>query len=145
MSVESRIASLLRVAHEDLAGARILAAANNRNAIYLCEQAAEKIIKSVLTSEGRHVGIKHDLDVLVDTVPDDNPVKPQLRDLEFLTAYATSYRYPTDEGRIRTVRREHRVQDAIDKVAAALTEVAAGFGVDLDHPNAPARRIGPLR
>ncbi|WP_346660328.1 nucleotidyltransferase domain-containing protein [Nannocystis pusilla] len=87
---------------EDLAGARLLAAANNRNAIYLCEQAAEKIIKAVLTSERLH-------------------------------------------GLAAAARREHRLQDAIDKVAVALTEVAARFGVDLDHPDAPARRPGPIR
>jgi hypothetical protein len=42
MSAELLIANLLRVAHEDLAGARLLASADNRNAVYLCEQAAEK-------------------------------------------------------------------------------------------------------
>jgi len=41
MSVELLIANLLRVAREDLEGARLLAAAGNRNAIYLCEQSAE--------------------------------------------------------------------------------------------------------
>lgn len=41
MSVERLIGNLLRVAHEDLEGARLLARAGNRNAIYLCEQAAE--------------------------------------------------------------------------------------------------------
>jgi HEPN domain-containing protein len=44
------IANLLRIAHEDLEGARLLNARGNRNAIYLCEQAAEKIIRAVLTS-----------------------------------------------------------------------------------------------
>lgn len=51
LSAEFLIANLLRVANEDLAGARLLASAGNRNAVYLCEQAAEKIIRAVLTSE----------------------------------------------------------------------------------------------
>jgi len=42
MSAELLIANLLRVASEDLEGARLLAASNNRNAVYLCEQAAER-------------------------------------------------------------------------------------------------------
>lgn len=52
MSAEVLIASYLRIANEDLAGARQLAATGNRNAMYLCSQAAEKIIRAVLTSEG---------------------------------------------------------------------------------------------
>jgi hypothetical protein len=145
MSVESRIASLLRVNARGPGRSPDPRRREQQERDLSLRAGRREDHQGRAHSEGRHVGIKHDLDVLVDTVPDDNPVKPLLRDLEFLTAYATSYRYPTDEGRIRTVRREHRVQDAIDKVAAALTEVATGFGVDLDHPNAPARRIGPLR
>ena len=39
MSVELLVANLLRIAIEDLEGARLLAESGNRNAIYLCEQA----------------------------------------------------------------------------------------------------------
>lgn len=71
MSVELLIANLLRIAAEDLAAARQLATTNNRNAVYLCAQAAEKVIRAVLTSEGKHAGIKHQLDAMVDLVPDE--------------------------------------------------------------------------
>ena len=72
MSAELLIANLLRVAKEDLDGARILSAQGNRNAIYLCEQAAEKIIRAVLSSEGTHAGVKHFLNDMVDQVPDES-------------------------------------------------------------------------
>lgn len=39
------IANLLRIAREDLDGASVLLPRGNRNAAYLCEQAAEKIIR----------------------------------------------------------------------------------------------------
>jgi hypothetical protein len=42
MSVELLIANFLRIAAEDLEGAHALALNKNRNAIYLCEQAAER-------------------------------------------------------------------------------------------------------
>src|SRR5215510_1169674 len=74
MSVELLIANFLRIAAEDLEGARVLSLNNNRNAIYLCEQAAEKVIRAVVTSEGKHAGIKHDLMEMVDLVPDENPL-----------------------------------------------------------------------
>src|SRR5262245_44907831 len=101
MSADLVIANMLRVAKEDLDGARLLAAKGNRNAIYLCEQAAEKVIRAVLTSEGVHAGIKHQLNEMVDAVPDANPLKPLLRDIEHLAAFATSYRYPATSGRIK--------------------------------------------
>ena len=100
MSVELLIANLLRVAAEDLDAARLLGTAGNRNAIYMCEQAAEKVIRAVVTSEGQRAGIKHQLNETVDLVPDANPIKPLLRAIEHLTAYATAYRYPTSARRI---------------------------------------------
>jgi HEPN domain-containing protein len=51
-------------------------ARQNRNAAYLCEQAAEKLIRAVLTSEGIQAGIRHELPDMVAKIPDENPVKP---------------------------------------------------------------------
>ena len=68
------IANLLRIAREDLDGASTLLPRGNRNAVYLCEQAAEKIIRAVLTSEGQHAGIRHQLDEMVNVIPDENPL-----------------------------------------------------------------------
>lgn len=143
MSAEKVIASYLRVAKEDLEGARLLAAGNNRNAIYLCEQAAEKIIKAVLTSENVHAGIKHQLDESVSQVPDENPIKPVLRAIEHLGAYATAYRYPTPVGRIKAGPAEIDLE--IDRVDAALQEAAERFGVDLGSAHTPATSAGPIR
>lgn len=95
MSIERVIANNLRIAAEDLAGARLLATAGNRNAAYLAEQCAEKIIRAVLTSEGIHAGIGHALTQMVESVPDANPLKRHLAELTPLAAYATAYRYPT--------------------------------------------------
>lgn len=95
MSVERLIANNLRIAREDLEGARLLAKHGNRNAAYLSEQAAEKIIRAVLTSEGTHGGIGHALGQMVNAIPDANPLKSQLALLTPLAAYAKAYRYPT--------------------------------------------------
>lgn len=69
MSAERVVANLLRIAREDLDGARVLNTSGNRNAIYLCEQAAEKIIRAVLTSEKIHAGIRHRLEEMIDLIP----------------------------------------------------------------------------
>ena len=70
MNTEKVIAGYLRVASEDLQGAIALAEMPNRNAIYLCSQAAEKVIRAVLTSEGKHAGTGHQLDRMAGIVPD---------------------------------------------------------------------------
>lgn len=145
MSAERLIANLLRVAREDLDGARALAAVANRNAIYLCEQSAEKIIRAVLTSEGLHAGIKHHLNEMVDLVPDSNPLRATLRDIEYLAAYANPYCYPTAEGRIKAAPASQSVQDAIRRVARALDATSAAHGVDLAERDSVASRAAPHR
>lgn len=146
MSAEALvIANYLRVASQDLEGARVLAKAGNRNAIYLCEQAAEKIIRAVLTSEGKHGGIKHQLDSMVDEVPDANPVKPLLEAIEHLAAYATTYRYPTEAGRIKEPPSAAVLTSDLEKVQAALTEAVTRFDVALNVANKPATRPAPIR
>ncbi len=145
MSAELLVANLLRVAREDLDGARLLANGGNRNAVYLCEQAAEKVIRAVLTSEGLHAGIRHNLGEMVDLVPDANPIKSALRAIEHLAAFATTYRYPTSTGRIQQGPTDEVLDAAAEKVAHALETAAVRFGVDLKIPGQPARSASPIR
>ena len=145
MSAEMLIANLLRIAKEDLDGARLLAPSGNRNAIYLCEQAAEKIIRAVITSEGKHAGIKHHLEEMVDLVPDENPMKAALREIEELAAFATAYRYPTSAGRIPAAPSGEDLDVLAKKVEAVLSAAAARLGVDLTKKGLPATHPGPIR
>ncbi|MEQ1735465.1 MAG: HEPN domain-containing protein [Rhodoglobus sp.] len=145
MSAEALIASFLRIANEDLAGARQLSSTGNRNAMYLCSQAAEKIIRAVLTSEGKNAGIKHQLDELVDMVPDENPIKPALRSIQDLSDYATSYRYPSPKGRIKQPPDQAAFDREAASVQAALDDAANRFGVDLTSLDGLALRATPLR
>ncbi len=145
MSAERVIANLLRIASEDLEGARLLNARGNRNAIYPCEQAAEKIIRAVLTSEERHAGARHQLEEMVSIVPDENPIKPQLRALQHLSSYATSYRYTTPTGRIPDDPSTEVVATTARTIEATLVEVAKRFGVDLTATDKPAATRSPIR
>jgi HEPN domain-containing protein len=145
MIADLLIANTLRIAREDLDGAKALAALGNRNGAYLCEQAAEKVIRAVLTSEGKHAGIKHQLDVMVDLVPDENPLKPALREIDELAAYATAYRYPTPAGRIPNTPPGTELAALIKKVETVLGEAASRFGVDLGKKGTPARTPKPIR
>ena len=133
------------IAREDLDGAMVLAPRGNRNAAYLCEQAAEKIIRAVLTAEGKHAGVRHQLDEMVNVIPDENPLKPALREIEELAAYATAYRYPTPVGRIPDGPPGSELAALIKKVDAVLGEAASRFGVDIAKKGAPATRSKPIR
>ena len=139
------IAAMLRIASHDLDGARLLNQAGNRNAAYLCEQAAEKVIRAVLTSEGVQAGIRHELPDMVDQVSDENPIKPALRAIEHLAAYATAFRYPSPRGRIRSTPTIAELETDIAKIGVALSVAVAAFQVDLSKPNVPARKPEPIR
>jgi HEPN domain-containing protein len=145
VSAERVIANLLRIAREDLEGARVLNARGNRNAIYLCEQAAEKIMRAVLTSEKIHAGIRHQLEEMVGLVPDENPIKLRLRALQHLGTYATSYRYTTPTGRIPADPPADQVETTIKAIETTLNETAARFGVDLAAVDKPAATSSPIR
>lgn len=136
MSAELLIANFLRIAAEDLEGARLLAAAHNRNAIYLCEQAAEKVIRAVVTSENKHAGIKHDLAEMVDLISDNNPLKSSLRAIEHLSQYATTFRYPVTSSRAKRIipgPSPTELQNAIDATGRVLAEAVMHFSVDLEQ------------
>jgi hypothetical protein len=78
-------------------------------------------------------------------VPDVNPLKPQLRGLQELTTYATTYRYATPQGRIPTPPTKSELAAAAKKVEDILAEVAKRFVVDLLKRDTPAQNPGPIR
>lgn len=139
------VANQLHLAKGNLDDARRLAAASSRNAIYVCEQAAEQVILAVLTSEGKHGGVRHQLQQMVDMVPDENPLKPLLRAIEDLGVYATSYRYASAEGRIKPAPSAAQFDRFADAVEKALAAAVQAFGVDLSKPGNRASKPGPHR
>ena len=145
MSADLVIAGYVRIAKQDLDGARVLNHTANRNAAYLCEQAAEKLIRAVLTSEGIQGGIRHELPDMVAKIPDANPVKILLRDIEHLDAYATAYRYPSPRGRVKTPPTPAELDLDIAKIDAALIEISGRFAIDLTKLDGPAGKPAPIR
>ena len=99
----------------------------------------------MLTSEKIHAGVKHQLDEMVSLVPDENPIKPRLRQLQHLSAYATSYRYTTPTERIPSDPPASAVDATVTNIESTLAEVAARFGVDLDANDQPAATSTPIR
>ncbi len=144
MSDDARtIGAKLKLAKQDLEDAITLR--GRRNATYLLEQAAEKIILAVLTSEGIHGNIRHKLGESVDAIPDDQPMKAALKEIAVLEAYATTFKYGTPSGRIKpglNAAEEARFGAA---VLAALEAAAKGFQVDLSLDSPVAKTPGKMR
>ncbi len=145
MSADLVIAGYVRIAKQDLDGARLLNRAANRNAAYLCEQAPEKLIRAVLTSEGIQGGVRHELPDMVAKIVNENPVKPLLCAIEHLDAYATAYRYPSPRGRVKAAPTPAEIDQDIVKIDDALLEIAARFAIDLSKLDGPAGKSDPIR
>lgn len=81
------------------AARRLIADPPNRFAAFHLEQAAEKLVKAVRLGRGLRVTADHHIEALVDELPADDPWRAKLRVLEPLSAYATTYRYPSPTGK----------------------------------------------
>ncbi len=95
---------------EELAAFDALFAARNRLAAFHLEQAAEKLIRAVRIHRRLQVTNTHDLSLLIDghpgdptreprPLPEGDPWRERMLEHEWLSKYATSFRYPTSSGR----------------------------------------------
>lgn len=93
----------------DLEAFAALFAKKNRLAVYHLQQAAEKLVRAVRLHRGLINTKDHELAILVDgrkgtdklpqPLPAQDAWRPRILKLEWLSAYATTFRYPTDGGR----------------------------------------------
>ena len=65
-------------------------------ACWLCQQAAEKAVKAALVLEKIRFPRTHDLDALLDMLPETWPIKSRHVTLSELTAWMVNARYPGD-------------------------------------------------
>lgn len=95
------IESYLSLAQEDLRAAAMLSKPVPRSAAFHLAQAAEKLIKAVLTVEGIAFSTRHhQLGALAELLPGEHPWRPDLMAFDRFTSYATALRYPTPGGRL---------------------------------------------
>ncbi len=105
MSKARVIGSHVKLALDDLLSVKTLGF-SDRNSVMLLFYAAENLLMAVLTSEDTDVGSlrrkigNHQLDRMIDELPHTCSVKRDFVQVSELTAYATTYRYPTPGGRI---------------------------------------------
>ncbi len=98
-SMSDASASFIALAREDLAVARKLIVEHPGPAAFHVEQAAEKLLKAVLTVEGIVFSAgHHQLGRLAETLPADHVWRADLMAFDSYTTYATATRYPRPGG-----------------------------------------------
>ena len=88
---------LLRLAHEDLAAAKVLDEADGVSTSksgFNAQQAVEKALKAVLAARGEDFPFTHDIALLIELCEDQGVRLPDdLREADRLTPYAAALRY----------------------------------------------------
>ncbi len=144
------IAGFMRHAWEDLEESKSLAGRHSES--FHAQQAAEKFMMAILTSEDVHFNTRangHSLDARVDEIPDENPWKSPLKAITFLQNYATTSRYPRpSNGRVNRIAMADvaRVRVARDRLETLMLQASKHFEVRLDfYLDDPAGNSDPYR
>ncbi len=66
-----------------------------RFAAFHLQQAAEKLVKAVRLHRGLFATKEHNLEILIAELPEGDSWRERLEQFEPLSAFATTYRYPT--------------------------------------------------
>jgi len=111
------------------AAKRLIADPPNRLAAFHLQQAAEKLVKTVRLGHGLRVTAEHNIELLVDELPHDDVWRTKLTILEPLSAFATSYRYPSSMGKRKGGPSSDEVLVWIKTIAGLSGEARALFGL----------------
>jgi HEPN domain-containing protein len=109
-----------------------LFAVHSRFAAFHLEQAAEKLIRAVRIHRKLQVTNTHDLILLIDghpgdpsreprPLPDGDPWRARMLEHEWLSKFATAYRYPTSSGRRDHGPTDDELRRSKQKLAEHLT------------------------
>lgn len=117
--MSGHVSSTIALAKENLAVAKKLIAGHPRHAAFNIEQAAEKLLKAVLTAERiRFPTSHHQLGALAALLPEEHLWRADLMAFDDFTSYATAVRYPRPGGGM-----PHEPEDA--DLRAGWAEVSA--------------------
>jgi HEPN domain-containing protein len=107
---------------------RLLVPPPSRYAVYHLQQAAEKLAKAVRLARGLQATKDHALEILIDGLPRGDIWRARLEPFEWLSAYATTYRYPTaTRGFRQAAPAVEKIETCIRQVEERLTEARADF------------------
>jgi HEPN domain-containing protein len=122
--VKPAVASFIALAKEDLAVARRLLAVHPRHSAFALEQAAEKLLKAVLTAESiSFTASHHQLGRLADLLPADHIWRADLMAFDSYTSFATATRYPRPGGGMPQVPSRDVLEAGLKEVSSLVGEI----------------------
>jgi HEPN domain-containing protein len=122
--VKPAVASFIALAKEDLAVARRLLAVHPRHSAFALEQAAEKLLKAVLTAESiSFTASHHQLGRLADLLPADHIWRADLMTFDSYTSFATATRYPRPGGGMPQVPSRDVLEAGLKEVSSLVSEI----------------------
>ena len=130
--------SFIALAKEDLGvGGRILKD-YPRSAAFHLQQAAEKLLKAVLSAEGITFTAGHQLGVLAGLLPNDHVWRADLMAFDRYTPYATSTRYPKPGGGMPRIPPTDQLDKSLKEVASLVDEIR-DWCEERDNKSKPSR------
>jgi HEPN domain-containing protein len=116
--------SLVALAKEDLAVAKKLIADHPRHCAFCIEQAAEKLLKAVLTAEGiAFAAGHHQLGRLAEMLPPDHIWRADLMAFDSYTSFATATRYPRPGGGMPRIPSQETLSAGLKEVTSLVGEI----------------------
>jgi HEPN domain-containing protein len=116
--------SFIALAREDLAVARKLMGDHPRYSAFCLAQAAEKLLKAVLTAEGiAFAAGHHQLGRLAAFLPPDHVWRADLMAFDRYTSYATATRYPRPGGGMPRAPSKETLDAGVEEVASLVGEI----------------------
>ena len=153
MGKRNEIGAHVKIAFANLRSVKALAEVNgwdDRNICSTLFYAAENLIMATFKTEGIpnsqwRGSAQHQIDRMVDLLPDDCAQKDRMRCLDPLTAYATTYRYPTVSGVAPEPMKPDMSKLMANELAQLLSEFVKHFGVDLKQDKPRSLHAKPFR
>jgi HEPN domain-containing protein len=97
----------------------------SRFAAFHLQQAAEKLVKAVRLHRGLFASADHNILALVEELPSDDVWRAKLSPLGVLSAYATTFRYPSPAGKRKPGLSSQEVLEWIETIGALVVDVRA--------------------
>jgi HEPN domain-containing protein len=115
--------SFIALAKEDLAVAKKLMADHPRHSAFCIQQAAENLLKAVLTAEGMVFTASHQLGPLAELLPANHIWRADLMGFDSYTSYATATRYPRPGGGMPRAPSKEMLEAGVKDVTSLLGEI----------------------
>lgn len=152
MAKNLAIGSHLKLTFNKLRAVRVLIEANvETEATLALFYAAEFLVLATLESEDvparawRSASGNHQLSRMIDHLPDSCAIKNDLQELAFLTAYATTHRYPHASGRMPQYPSTDNMKLWNEKIVTLFDRYVKHFQVKVREPNPVAGSVAPFR